>query len=168
MGKPIKLGNSELVPVDGLTDFSSPANSQPGKPMNIDAVDKMVTTHLQHNNQPRRPVNLPEFSQPLDNFRGATTRSNNINFAPNSRQLTSRRPTITNVRKQPVQFFNKFDDGGLDNSQQLQQQQQNVQQPPTFTSSQSSLPPRQTASRPTVQQQQQQQQQQQPSEQLPS
>merc|ERR1711887_159376 len=180
--KPIKLGNSELVPVDGLTDFSSSANSQPGKPMNIDAVDKMVTTHLQHNNQPRRPVSLPEFSQPLDNFRGARTRSNNNNFAPNSRQITSRRPT-TAVRKQPVQFFNKFDDGGLDNSQQLQQQQQDVQQPPTFRSSQSprqgkattidnnfgsfpsrsksSLPPpRQTVSRPPVQQQ--------PSDQLPS
>merc|ERR1712142_626187 len=186
MGKPIKLGNSELVPVDGLTDFSSPANSQPGKPMNIDAVDKMVTTHLQHNTQPRRPVSLPEFSQPLDNFRGATTRSNYNNFAPTSRQITSRRPTITAVRKQPVQFFNKFDDGGLDNSQQLQQQ--DGQQPPTFTSSQSprqgkattldnnfgsfpsrssqsSLPSRQTVSRPPVQQQQQQQQ---PSEQLPS
>merc|ERR1711922_32727 len=182
--KPIKLGNSELVPVDGLTDFSSSANSQPGKPMNIDAVDKMVTTHLQHNTQPRRPVNLPEFSQPLDNFRGARTHSNNNNFAPNSRQITSRRPT-TAVRKQPVQFFNKFDDGGLDNSQQLQQQ--DVQQPPTFTSSQtprqgkastldnnfgsfpsrssqSSLPSRQTVSRPPVQQLQQQQ----PSDQLPS
>merc|ERR1712200_344988 len=144
--------------------------------------DKMVTTHLQHNTQPHRPVSLPEFSQPLDNFRGARTHSNN-NFAPNSRQITSRRPT-TAVRKQPVQFFNKFDDGGLDNSQQLQQQ--DVQQPPTFTSSQtprqgkastldnnfgsfpsrlsqSSLPSRQTVSRPPVQQLQQQ-----PSDQLPS
>merc|ERR1712142_622927 len=168
--RPIKLGNSELVPVDGLTDFSDPSNLQPGKPMNIDAVDKMVTTHLQHNTQPRQPVNLPDFSHPLENFRGAN------NFAPDSRQTVNRRPQTTQsvVRQQPVQFFNKFEDGRLGNPQQQQQQPQ--QQTPTFRSSptprqgkstsldtnfgsfpsrssQQSLPPRQSVSRLPVQQQ---------------
>merc|ERR1711887_517566 len=168
--RPIKLGNSELVPVDGLTDFSDPSNLQPGKPMNIDAVDKMVTTHLQHNTQPRQPVNLPDFSHPLENFRGAN------NFAPDSRQTVNRRPQTTQsvVRQQPVQFFNKFDDGRLGNPQQQQQQPQ--QQTPTSRSSptrrqgkstsldtnfgsfpsrssQQSLPPRQSVSRLPVQQQ---------------
>merc|ERR1712142_998855 len=145
--RPIKLGNSELVPVDGLTDFSDPSNLQPGKPMNIDAVDKMVTTHLQHNTQPRQPVNLPDFSHPLENFRGAN------NFAPDSRQTVNRRPQTTQsvVRKQPVQFFNKFEDGRLGKPQQQQQQPQ--QQTPTSRSSQQSLPPRQSGSRLPVQQQ---------------
>merc|ERR1740131_9077 len=168
--RPIKLGNSELVPVDGLTDFSDPSNLQPGKPMNIDAVDKMVTTHLQHNTQPRQPVNLPDFSHPLENFRGAN------NFAPDSRQTVNRRQQTKQsvVRKQPVQFFNKFEDGRLGNPQQQQQQPQ--QQTPTFRSSptprqgkstsldtnfgsfpsrssQQSLPPRQSVSRLPVQQQ---------------
>merc|ERR1719186_1352029 len=86
----------------------------------------MVTTHLQHNTQPRQPVNLPDFSHPLENFRGAN------NFAPDSRQAVNRRPQTTQsvVRQQPVQFFNKFEDGRLGKPQQQPQQQT-----PTFRSS---------------------------------
>merc|ERR1719186_996156 len=127
----------------------------------------MVTTHLQHNTQPRQPVNLPDFSHPLENFRGAN------NFAPDSRQTVNRRPQTTQsvVRQQPVQFFNKFEDGRLGKPQQ-----QPRQQTPTFRSSptprqgkstsldtnfgsfpsrssQQSLPPRQSVSRLPVQQQ---------------
>jgi len=55
----LKLGNSELIPVDGLTSFADAEESDKGQgSMTKDAVDKMVSTHLQHDSSIHEPAEL--------------------------------------------------------------------------------------------------------------
>merc|ERR1712212_1220957 len=55
----LKLGNSELIPVAGLTSFADAVESDKGQgTMSKDAVDKMVSTHLQHDSSIHEPAEL--------------------------------------------------------------------------------------------------------------
>ena len=121
-GNTLKLGNNDLVPVDGLTDFADTLEAPRGrgKVMNIDAVDKMVSTHLQQNFNSRRPIDLPAFRNPIDAFRGPSSRNTLTRNPSGSRfvvtESESKRPAL---RKQPV-FFSKFDGEKVDNKQDIQ------------------------------------------------
>merc|ERR1719432_727126 len=88
--------------------------------MNIDAVDKMVSTHLQQNFDSRRPIDLPAFRNPIDAFRGPSSRNTLTRNPSGSRfvvtESESKKPAL---RKQPV-FFSKFDGEKVDNKQDIQ------------------------------------------------
>jgi len=112
-GTAFKLGDKELVPVRGLTSFSDTVETGRevlGSVMNKDAVNKMLATHLQHSQAIHEPVQLPNAlalprggnQQPLSsrNSRLPVFQAN-VDLAPKNRQQKT--------RKQPVQFFDRFD-----------------------------------------------------------
>jgi len=135
-----KLGDSELVPVRGLTSFSDTVETGRGgvlgSVMNKDALNKMLATHLQHSQDIHERVELPNAlalpqrhrgnprptlvnslrpgrpqlsggrNQRLPVFHGA----NDVELAPLTSRVSQQkvRPSSP-IRKQPVQFFDKFD-----------------------------------------------------------
>merc|ERR1711872_532148 len=83
----LKLGNSELIPVDGLTSFADAVESDKGQgTMSKDAVDKMVSTHLQHDSSIHEPAELLNI-QDTRQFFGAHSPS-----IPKSSKLSNYRP----------------------------------------------------------------------------
>ncbi len=110
-GRTLKLGNSELIPVDSSSAEPRGPPQFGDRFMNVDAVDKMVTTHLQHNAPDHLPVNLPAFRNPLDDVRTLPQQVRG-RLAPAGNRFESAREaqTLPQARKQPVFFSNRFDD----------------------------------------------------------
>ncbi len=78
--------------------------------MNIDAVDKMITTHSQHNALEHRPVNLPAFRNPLDVRTSPQQVRGRLQPAGNRFESARETQTKPQARKQPIFFTNKFDE----------------------------------------------------------
>ena len=78
--------------------------------MNIDAVDKMITTHSQHNALEHRPVNLPAFRNPLDVRTSPQQVRGRLQPAGNRFESAREAQTKPQARKQPIFFTNKFDE----------------------------------------------------------
>jgi len=93
----LKLGNSELIPVDGLTSFADAVESDKGQgTMSKDAVDKMVSTHLQHDSSIHEPAELLNI-QDTRQFFGAhspsipkSSKQSNYRPAPNANYRPTR------------------------------------------------------------------------------
>merc|ERR1712142_431279 len=93
----LKLGNSELIPVDGLTSFADTVESDKGQgTMSKDAVDKMVSTHLQHDSSIHEPAELLNI-QDTRQFFGAhspsipkSSKQSNYRPAPNANYRPTR------------------------------------------------------------------------------
>ena len=127
----LRIGNSELIPVEGLTSFSDTIERDGGGAVGKDAMKKMLMTHLQHPHAAHVPVELPgpELQQRV--------------LIPSSAvPIDSVEPGL--VSKQPRQFFNKFD--GIKPQDQVQSrtslpaQPTPVSQPRANTGSFSSFP----------------------------
>jgi len=109
-GRTLKLGNSELVPVDSTSADPIGPPQFGDRFMNIDAVDKMITTHSQHNALEHRPVNLPAFRNPLDVRTSPQQVRGRLQPAGNRFESAREAQTKPQARKQPIFFTNKFDE----------------------------------------------------------
>ena len=110
-GRTLKLGNSELVPVDSSSPDPLSPTQFGDRFMNVDAVDKMVTTHLQHNAPEHLPVNLPAFRNPLDDVKTLPQQlRGRLQPAGNRFESAREAQTQPQARKQPIFFSNRFDD----------------------------------------------------------
>ena len=165
----LRIGNSELIPVEGLTSFSDTVERDGGGAVGKDAMKKMLMTHLQHPHAAHVPVELPG---PELHQRGQLSSS----AVPGD----SKEPGL--VSNQPRRFFNKFD--GIKPQDHVQprtplpaepssasQQFGETVQPRANTGSFSSFPSQSGISLPTIntnqQQARQQQQVTQPQQQFP-
>eukprot|EP00088_Acartia_fossae_P018694 TRINITY_DN207_c0_g1_i9.p1 TRINITY_DN207_c0_g1~~TRINITY_DN207_c0_g1_i9.p1 ORF type:complete len:967 (-),score=290.80 TRINITY_DN207_c0_g1_i9:120-2987(-) len=120
----LKLGNSELIPVEGLTGFGDSADAQKNSfDMKLGALGNMISTHSQTPVLDNRPASLPDYRNPLDVLRGVASRrpeaaiqqsflprASSNRFESLQRPEQQEQPRIR-PKKQPIQFFNKFDDG---------------------------------------------------------
>ena len=91
----LRIGNSELIPIDGLTSFSDTVEHNGGGTVGKDAMKKMLMTHLQHPHAAHVPVELP----------GPELRVELV--ATKAVPRGSQEPSVP--RNQPRHFFNKFD-----------------------------------------------------------
>ena len=91
----LRIGNSELIPVEGLTSFSDTVERDGGA-VGKDAMKKMLMTHLQHPHAAHVPVELP----------GPELQQKGL-ISSSALPIDSLEPGL--VSKQPRQFFNKFD-----------------------------------------------------------